>query len=440
MKGWSLSVSTANPRPDVWLRIGVVALAATMLCFGLSSASGLVFDETHYVPAARDILTLAKNRNPEHPLFAKEVIAASIALFGDTEFGWRFLGAVLNVLGVMACFEIALRLFRSPVLAALTALLVLLNMMYVVQARVAMLDTYTYPLFALSAACLFMSADDGRSDLMRRALLVFGGVLLGCATGAKWIAGIYAVIVLFALAFQRLIQTLADKRALPDWLFGTGFPAWTRSNLIMTGLWFGVPSLIAYLLTCTPMMFWTQDPVDGVTGIVGFHFNMLNLQTMPLASNSYESDWWSWPLMIEPIWYYFTDGPNEGHKALLYVCNPAIAWGGILAAVSVLVEGIRRRSSRLIWLFLAWFVSWMIFAILPKQIGFLFYYHGAAMLICFVIVGAISILPAGKPRKWAMGLTAFAAAVIFLFFLPVVYAIEMPATQWLNYLWMKSWA
>jgi dolichyl-phosphate-mannose-protein mannosyltransferase len=32
---------------------------------------------------------------------------------------------------------------------------------------------------------------------------------------------------------------------------------------------------------------------------------MYALQTQVLKQHTYQSDWWSWPLMIRPIWYFY---------------------------------------------------------------------------------------------------------------------------------------
>ena len=67
----------------------VFAISVLLLLFNLSHAP-MMFDEGVYVGAAREFLTGAPSSNPEHPPLAKYFIAASIKIFGDTPFGWRF--------------------------------------------------------------------------------------------------------------------------------------------------------------------------------------------------------------------------------------------------------------------------------------------------------------------------------------------------------------
>ncbi|MAK60704.1 MAG: hypothetical protein CMK09_06970 [Ponticaulis sp.] len=421
-------------------RFAILFAACVLILPGLSNIETLVFDETHYVPAARSLLSLTENRNPEHPLFAKEVIALGIWIFGDNAMGWRLPGALLSILGVLACFEIAFRVFRSPTLAALTALLILFNIMYVVQARTAMLDTITWPLFAMSVAGLLIATDLKSSKGLTAALLILSGILLGLATAAKWTAGIYAVFALIFLFGQRLQATLKARRPLLDVLFGRGFPTLSNLSFLVVGALFGVPSLLAYAATFIPAYHLEQDPLTSLFDLFTFHVHMIELQTMPLAENTYESDWWSWPLMLEPIWYEFLDTPDEKHRAILYLGNPVIYWGGLLALVACLVESLRRQIALPFRIAFVFLMSWLAFAIIPKQIGFLFYYHGSAIIMCFVVTACVSLVPKGKLRRGAYWSVLTASAIAYLYFLPVVYATKMPQHQWLNYIWLDSWS
>lgn len=422
-----------------WILRGLICLLACAFLFpGFDSIPELIFDEAHYVPAARDLLRLSSNPNQEHPLFAKEMIAAGIHLFGDTPVGWRLPGLIVSVFGVLACFEIGLRVFRSLPLGALSAILVLLNMFFVIQARTAMLDTFAYPLFAISVALLIWSAE-ARSRIAAMSLLMSAGAMLGLATGSKWTVGIYAVLVLIFLIGRRLVTTMASRQHLTGAMFGKGYKNWPNLSLMTAGLFFGLPALLTYAATFLPAYFLERDAITGIFGIFSFHEHMLSLQTAPLAENSYESDWWSWPILLEPIWYYFSETPNGNHRAIFYLGNPVIIWGGLLASFACLSSAFRGQPGVPFYIAVAFLGSWLIFAILPKQIGFLFYFHGSAMILCFAWPAAITLLPEGRLRIYAMSGLLAACTAVFLFFLPVVYALDMPKTQWLRYIWLPTW-
>src|SRR4051794_23839377 len=67
----------------------ILGIAHVALMVGLASPPKFVFDEVHYVPAARQMLGLAPatpQLNPMHPPLVKELIALSIRTFGDDAF------------------------------------------------------------------------------------------------------------------------------------------------------------------------------------------------------------------------------------------------------------------------------------------------------------------------------------------------------------------
>ena len=82
--------------------IAIGAAAQALFAWRLTTPHQLVFDETHYVPAARKLAALAAPTNIEHPLLGKTIIAAGIALFGDAPFGWRIASSLAATAVVVA--------------------------------------------------------------------------------------------------------------------------------------------------------------------------------------------------------------------------------------------------------------------------------------------------------------------------------------------------
>ncbi|HEX8387416.1 MAG TPA: dolichyl-phosphate-mannose--protein mannosyltransferase, partial [Sphingomonas sp.] len=81
----------SRPLPAALVLAG---FAQILFAFRLGVPTKLMFDEVHYVPAARALLALSHPVNTEHPLLGKELIALGIALFGDGAIGWRFLSTL----------------------------------------------------------------------------------------------------------------------------------------------------------------------------------------------------------------------------------------------------------------------------------------------------------------------------------------------------------
>src|SRR3546814_19696055 len=101
-------------------------VAETLSLIRVAVPHTFVFDEVHYVPAARTMLALATPVNTEHPLLGKAIIAAGIALFGDNSLGWRFFSTVAGAATVVALFALTWQLpgrLRPAVLPGVFAML-----------------------------------------------------------------------------------------------------------------------------------------------------------------------------------------------------------------------------------------------------------------------------------------------------------------------------
>jgi len=128
----------------------------------IDTPTRLNFDESHYVPAARQLLHDGSDPNHEHPPLGKLLIAAGIGLFGDRPLGWRVMSTVFGALTLVGMYLWALALFKDRGLALWAALMTLVNHLLYVQARIAMLDTFmvAFIVWALAALTWAWHSDD----------------------------------------------------------------------------------------------------------------------------------------------------------------------------------------------------------------------------------------------------------------------------------------
>ena len=167
---------------------------------GLTTPGKIIFDEVHYVPAAKQMLEPAiagPILNPMHPPLAKQLMALSIRMFGDDPLGWRYPGVLFGSLAIVAMYFCGLALFAAQGPAVATALLTFFNQMVFVQSRIAMLDIYALTFDLIGIAAFLHGFRQQRPDL------AFGlaGLAFGLATACKW-SGVFplaACIVIFAV-------------------------------------------------------------------------------------------------------------------------------------------------------------------------------------------------------------------------------------------------
>ncbi|MGJ3647257.1 glycosyltransferase family 39 protein [Sphingomonas sp. GlSt437] len=408
----------ADPARFPWRpMIGLGAAAEVLFLNGLARDPRPYFDETHYVPAARTLLALTGPVNIEHPLFAKELIAAGILLFGDNAWGWRVPMTLCGAATVIAIFAIGWQLWREVRPAIVGALIALTGFTLFVEARLAMLDGPMAAL-ALAAIAVLLAAVHARNAGRYVAL---AGALFGLGVAAKW-----AALPWFGLAGL----ALGAATLRPRGLFGGLGP-------ITAGALFAAPAVLAYFITFAPAFFYADQPLTLAT-LIPFQADIYAEQTLPMPSHPYQSNWWSWPLDLRPIWYLYepVDGVERG---VLMLGNPAVMWGGLIGLGYGLIEGARRRAWPLLAPVALWAGAYLPWIIIPKKIGFFYYYYGASLCLPLAIAGMAHALdPDGRRR---LGWIAVAVSTaLFLWFYPILSAAALEGPDaFLRWMWLASW-
>ncbi|MBN8829826.1 MAG: glycosyltransferase family 39 protein [Sphingomonadales bacterium] len=399
------------------------ALAALVLFLvRITDPAKLNFDETHYVPAVRTLMAFADLANPEHPPLGKWLIGIGMALFGDNPLGWRIMsaafGAILVGSGVMA----ARWLLGTRAAAVMSGILLLLSPTLFIQSRIAMLDIFGVSFMMLA---FWMLAASARTGFRHRAGLALGGLFLGLATACKWSA---VPIVAAAIGLYLVVRWRDRGRSLR-----------TEEVSITEGLmWLGPFAVLAYLATFLPYLFLQHGAVS-LGGILPQQFEMLRLQSSPMGSHTYQSVWWQWVLMLRPIWYFYE--PVDGiQRGVLMIGNPAICWGGLVALLVCLDDGIRRGRPALLVVALLWAASVIFFVVIPKEVMFYYHYFPATLLLCFATAGVLDAHFWQDGQRLVPILFIGFAALLFLEFYPIISAAALGDPQDFNrWMWLDSW-
>ncbi|MEL7029761.1 MAG: phospholipid carrier-dependent glycosyltransferase, partial [Pseudomonadota bacterium] len=397
-----------------WL---IFALTLVFFVWRLDVIDGLIFDESYYVPAGIDLFSLERNSNPQHPPFAKWLIGLGAHIFGDGPFGWRIAGAVLGAATVACVFAATRMLGFSRAAATLATCLTLFNNTVYVQARTAMLDIHMVGLLALSLTTLIWSADAERSRPSAFCGLAIAGVLAGLSASSKWVGGVNFLLVLAGLCIWRTIER-ADAIPIVDRFLASGFKAWPSLSLASVIGILGGASLCAYIVTFAPFPYLDHHAVAW-SGILELQGRIYEASAGPMGYHQNLSPWWEWPFVIEPIWYYFQGDQNVA-RAQFYVGNLVVYWVGFAAVWLCLVHGLTNRDGAMLAIAAAFLAFWLVWAIIPKQAGWIYYYAPASVLLGPAIAASIERI---APHRWRKPLATCAAVGtigIFAFFFPVL--------------------
>ncbi|HLZ02826.1 MAG TPA: phospholipid carrier-dependent glycosyltransferase [Bradyrhizobium sp.] len=381
----------------------IIFLAAhAVLLIGITTPDKFVFDEVHYVPAARQMLEPVMPQpmlNPMHPPLAKQVIAFSIHVFGDNPLGWRYPGTLFGALAVVAIYLCGLALFRSQAQAVAASLIAFFDQMLFVIARTAMLDIFalSFGLFGI-AAFLF-----GFRQTRPQVCFALAGLAFGLAAACKW-SGLFplatAIVIIAAI---RLMQSwraeFADAQA-SDWYRPDLWPDFRAHHFVLC---FVLAPAVAYL--------------SSFVGLYGFSFaDIVEAQrrifadntTSALGGHTYMSSWPSWPFLVRPVWFLFDNLGNGTISAVVCLGNPLVLWPALLALVVCARDFIvaRRWDAFLVLAFYAGpYLAW---ALLPRTLGFIYYYLPSAATVSLALVHA---LRRGRMPAWLLwGFVALAGA------------------------------
>jgi dolichyl-phosphate-mannose--protein O-mannosyl transferase len=409
------------------ITLAFLALAAHRL--GIPSQ--IYFDEIHYVTAARHLLELTRF-NPEHPLFAKEIIAASIALLGDRPVVWRLPSLVFGTLGLFA-YGRALWWASGRRFATIAGMVLLATgFAWFIQSRIAMLDMVMAGLgmVALWQFAAAVHEPPGRA----RWRLAATGLCLGLALGAKWTIAPVAMLpgltflVLRAWDHKRRLLTRSDSRPVKD------IALWEA------GLWLGLLPLAVYWLTFLPGFFWTPGPIDP-TAPIAWHRHMLELQDSVTRPHPYRSVWYQWLVNWRAVWYLYepVDGAQRG---IVLIGNPFTMLAGLPAVLWCLWQGVRRGRGDALALVILYTGSLGMWAVSGKPVQF--YYHyllPASFLLACLALALDALWQRSGCRRWLAAAILTVSVGMFIYFYPIISAAKLCCGRpsYAEWMWLKSW-
>jgi dolichyl-phosphate-mannose-protein mannosyltransferase len=357
-----------------------------------------------------------------HPPLGLLLISTGIGLFGDRSFGWRFASAVFGAAGIMLTYLLALSLTRSSTIALCASSLLLLDGLYFVQARIAMLDIFgtVFLLAAFLALHRYLTAPPDRV----RGPLLFTGTALGLALATKW----------NALYPAALIGAVISARMLGFWRGGKATQSALRQHVFWVPVALVALPLAIYLAAYIPFFAVGHDLTEFLElprQILAYHEHLT-------AGHTYQSPWWQWPLAVRSAWYYVAYGP--GTIANIYALgNPVLYWAFLPAVAWLSWSWWRRRDPAVVVLLIGFFGQWLPWA-LVSRITFVYYFLPAVPFGALAVAAGIVVL--WESGTWRRPLAATYLALValaFVFFHPVHAAVPLTREQFESRIWFESW-
>lgn len=434
-----------HPRdPWVWCLAIPLALAA-LASIRLTTPSVPMFDEVHYLPAAREWLTLLGDNpgryiNPEHPPLGKQIIALGIYLFGDNPLGWRIMSLVFGMVAAGAAMRALWHASQDRAATIMFGILLVTGFHLFVHARIAILDIFMAAFLAL-AAWFFASAI--RKPEQGRWRLAICGAAIGLALASKWNAIPLAVVP--GLAFFAARFAAGRKRLITS---TRGIPV-PGISLAEAFVWLGILPLAVYALTYLPgawlnaMLLGTDGKVYPSLvvekGLIGLQLHMYDLQQQVIDPHPYMSTWEQWVLNTRGIWYLYehVDGAQRG---VLMIGNPLTMLLGLPALLYCLIYGLYRSDWAKLAVAIGFAVSLGFWLFAPKPVQFYYHYIMPSLFLLGALALTLGDLWHCLRWRWVSVVTLIGSAAMFAFFWPILTAAELSGERaFLNWTWIEGW-
>ena len=316
---------------------------------------------------------------------------------------------------------------------------------------------YTTPAGSATYSPGKVTDDEGEVEEGRHATgwLVAFSVLLGALVASKWY-GVMAYGVSFVVIAFVWLQRFRRIGAIKRW----GNPNGVRLDVAIASIAFLSASI--YICAWIPDLTRHVSPpgntgVATVNELVYRQYSMYEYHHNLKATHPYASPFWSWPLDLRPIAYYWKDS-REGTlvndpKAccvaeVISLPNPLTLWFGLLCVPLVGLLAYREKNKGYALLVIAYLMQWLPWALSPRLIWIYHFYANVPLIIlCNVIILQRAWnyfkdddAEARTMTRVAVGVYVAAVVGTFVFFYPVVAGIPLPWDQWHSRMWLgNSW-
>ncbi len=400
----------------------IIGFALSLRLWRLSAQSGYIFDEIYYAKNANSLIThgveLNEQMNAEfvvHPPVGKWLIGIGIKFFGNNEFGWRVIAAVVGTASVFLIYLVAQRLFNSAFLSNTAAALMALDGLHLVMSRVALLDIFLM-FFILLAFYLILTNN-----------LWASGIVIGLAGAIKW-SGFFLIplLILLTIDFKNAKIYLYIKRL---------------AQFVLVPLVVYLVSWSGWIITSTG---WARNSGSNfLSSLWNYHVEILNFHQGLTEKHSYAANPWSWLVLGRPTSFYYENPGNcaaaSCSQEILAIGTPVLWWFGIFA-IAITFGLFLTKGDRVSAFVLAGiagtYLPWFFF-----QNRTMFYFY-AISILPFLILALIYTfnwaLKFKDDKKLIYGFIIL-VAINFLYFLPILIGIEIPYSQWLARMWFPSW-
>lgn len=405
--------------------IFAVSLFTHLLFFG--QPKQVVFDEVY---TARFISSYSKGEYyfDLHPPLAKLMGYGAGEILGidykSIDFGsignalseqvgyLRLLPLIAGILLPIVVYLICIKLNLSKTSSFIASILVCIENSLIVQSRFILFDVIML-LFGFLSVLLYLKY---KKEETKKYLIVLSALFASLAFSIKWTA---LAFVLFIILIE-----------IQNWV---GLKRLFKFTLV----YLAVGTLVYLSVFYLHFLFFPDLPGTFFHNFAVLNIEMLRSSTTMSATHPYSSLWFTWPIMLRPIFYW----QNVEQTRFIYLLgNPFIYLFGILSIIYIslliLLKRIKDNTSAFI---VTGFICNFLPFIIIGRVMFLYHYEAALIFAIMAIAFLLDSIKNEKIRKITTIVVVLICIIFFIYFSPLTYGLELNSEQLNSRMWLSSW-
>ncbi len=394
----------------------------------ISSYNSAYFDEVYFARTSYEYATGLPVYEWVHPPLSKILASIPIRLFHMAPFYYRLVGNLAAVLMIPVIFLFAKKLFGKTRYGVIAALLLIFDNFHYTQGRIGTMDSCLALFILLSFYFMYSYLKLKKEDPLRKKqwYLFFSGLFVGCAIATKWtgfFAGLALAIVFFLHFFKTYIQ---NKKITKD----------GKKIIISCVFFFGINIFAIYLLCyfCYPNFYYFH--IENFSDFIDITKQMFQYHSTLTESHPFYSSWYTWPLMIKPVWYYY--GTYEGLKSSISgIGNPILWWSCAISLIFILYKIIKKDKKAIL---LGIFYLCMLLPYMNISRGmFLYHYYPAFLVTILSLTYLLKEIDKKIPKHYFLIFYFIFIIFFFFYFFPISSGAFVDPNSIENLRWLSSW-
>lgn len=410
------------------------------------------FDEIYHPRTALENLNNVYPYEVSHPPLGKLIISLGVWLFGMSPFGWRFMGTLFGVLMLPILYIFLKNLFGKTAVAFCGTCLFAFDFMHLVQTRIATIDTYGVFFILLSYYFMYRWLTVPAGSRLRKSILplFLSGLFWGIGCASKWTV-VYAGAGLALLWLLGLVFKGREWRCAVSGDGRPRFAPYVVGTIFLSIVFFVVIPVCIYVASYIPYVtadaakYGTQPTFRRLLELVWDNqVFMLTYHQGVHDAHPYESNWYQWIVDGRPILYYrdLDHAQTDGIKSLFASFNnPLVSWAGLLSFVAVVIQTIRRKCGKGLFIVIATLSQLVPWLFIGRTL-FAYHYFPTILFLVFAICYLMDDMLTRRRRGCRLAVYGFTGctAALYALFYPALIGLYTPL--WYNEIflrWFPSW-